>query len=177
MSFIRRSGVLAVLLSTIGLGSVAAQELSPEAQLQEQRPALESRAKHGDWEIVCGQAEGGGEECVMAQAVNNRETNRPVLAAMVMKPPAKDPILRLTVPLGVLLPRGLNFEIDGREVGGTGFLYCLVEGCVTQVTLEAELVSSLKAGQKAIATVYRPDDQPLNVPLSLAGFTAAFNDF
>ena len=141
-------------------------------------PALKVKETHGDWEIVCGKTSPTAikDECFMAQGVNSRETKRPVLTAMVLKPEnQKEPVLRLTVPLGILLPRGLAFAIDGEQVGGVGFLYCLADGCVTQVTLDAAIVGKLKAGKAATATIHQPNDKPVSIPVSLNGFTAGYD--
>ncbi|MCB1883035.1 MAG: invasion associated locus B family protein [Geminicoccaceae bacterium] len=141
-------------------------------------PALKVKETHGDWEVVCGRTTPAAvkDECFMAQGVNSRETNRAVMTAMVLKSEAKkEPVLRLTVPLGILLPRGLAFAIDGEEVGGVPFLYCLADGCVTQVTLDGATLGKLKAGKKATATVHQANDKPVSIPVSLNGFTAGYD--
>ena len=178
-----RPALLGVLLLAFVL-PVEAQEPPPSPALAAPpspalaapaSPALQVKSTHGDWEVLCGKiAAAGIEECFMAQGVSARQTNQAIMTAMVLRPKGEPPVLRLTAPLGILLVRGLGFAIDGAEIGEVPFLYCLADGCVTQVTLEDDVLAKLKAGQKATATVYRPDNQAVGVPISLSGFTAAY---
>ena len=180
MSRLRPALLGALLLSFVS--PLQAQEAPPSPALaappspaQAARPALQVKSTHGDWEVLCGKiAAANVEECFMAQGVSARQTNQAVMTAMVLRTEGEPPVLRLTAPLGILLVRGLGFTIDGAKIGEVPFLYCLADGCVTQVTLEDDVLAKLKAGQKATATVYRPDNQAFNVPISLSGFTAAY---
>ena len=180
-----RPALLGALLLSFAL-PVKAQEAPPSPVLAappspalaapaSPSPALQVKSTHGDWEVLCGKiAAAGIEECFMAQGVSARQTNQAIMTAMVLRPESEPPVLRLTAPLGILLVRGLGFTIDGAKIGEVPFLYCLADGCVTQVTLEDDVLAKLKAGQKATATVYRPDNQAVGVPISLSGFTAAY---
>ncbi len=44
-----------------------------------------------------------------------------VMTVIAASPAGAEPLLRITVPLGVLLPNGLNMTIDGIDLGTVGF--------------------------------------------------------
>ena len=132
------------------------------------------RATHGDWQVHCGANAGAVEECFMFQAVDAAAGER-VMTAIVVKPVGEMPLLRITVPLGVLLPGGLNVSVDGQELGTVGYLSCFADGCMTQVNMTPEITKQLKAGVQSVVTIQDTYGQPLSLPFSLTGFTAAWN--
>jgi invasion protein IalB len=96
------------------------------------------------------------------------------MTVIAANPAAAEPLLRITVPLGALLPNGLNMTVDGIDLGTVGFLTCFMDGCMTQVTLTADVLGNMKAGNQALITIYDTVGQPASLPLSLSGFTAAW---
>lgn len=162
---------IALLLFSFSVMAGGAQAQEPGAFAE---PSL--RATHGDWQVLCVLNENLLEECFIGQALDDQTTGQRAMTAMVMKAPDGSVALRITVPLGVLIPAGLDLTIDGTSVGEVGFVACFPDGCMTQVGMSAEVLSSLKAGNAATVTVHDFDNQPIALPLSLSGFTAAFND-
>tara|TARA_B100000676_G_scaffold313469_1_gene395164 strand:- start:6125 stop:6619 length:495 start_codon:yes stop_codon:yes gene_type:complete len=160
-----------VFLCCLGLAVFTARPLWA------QDPSQTLRETHGDWEVHCGIGPSGAEECFMFQAVNMQSSLERVMSAVVAKPPGEDPLLRLTVPLGVLLPNGLNLAIDQVDMGTVGYLTCFADGCMTQVDMTADVVASLKGGNQGVVTVVDTFGQPAQLPLSLTGFTAAYDSF
>ncbi len=133
------------------------------------------RETHGDWQIHCTTGQVGAQECFMFQAVDMQANGERVMTAVAAKPTGVEPLLRITVPLGIFLPNGLNMVVDQEDLGTIGFLTCFVDGCMTQVTLTDDVVGSMKAGNQAMITIYDTVGQPATLPLSLTGFTAAWN--
>lgn len=154
---------LIVVAGFLGASSASAQE-SPDTL----------RETHGDWQKHCALDAMGLEECFLFQAVDMQANGERVMTVIAASPPSAEPLLRITVPLGVLLPNGLNMTIDGDDLGTVGFLTCFVDGCMTQVTLTADVLSSMKAGNAASITIYDTVGQPASLPLSLSGFTAGW---
>lgn len=134
------------------------------------------KATHGDWQVQCPPDASATNPCAMIQNLVREEDSRRVLGALIVRPPDIEPFLRIIVPLGVLLPGGMTLSVDGADVGTVGFINCLPDGCMTQVGLTAELLASLKQGTQAIVTVYEQAEQPIELPLSLTGFTAAYDE-
>ncbi|MCI4664806.1 MAG: invasion associated locus B family protein [Neomegalonema sp.] len=77
--------------------------------------------------------------------------------------------------LGVFLPQGVTFAIDGGKKRRIPFERCLPEGCAALPLIQKGLVDELKSGGKVIMTVYANPKTPITVSVSLSGFTAAFD--
>lgn len=87
------------------------------------------------------------------------------------------PTLRLSTPLGVVLPAGLAVNVDQGEKENLPFHICLLDGCMTEIGLSDKGISDMKKGRKMNVT-YRAAGikQPVAVQISLKGFTAAYNE-
>ncbi len=134
------------------------------------------KATHGDWQVQCPPDESAANPCAMVQNLVREEDGRRVLAALVVKPPEGDAFLRVVVPLGILLPGGLNLSVDGTDMGTVGFINCLPDGCMTQVGLTADVLEQMRQGTQAVVTIYEQAEQPIQLPISLTGFTAAYGE-
>jgi invasion protein IalB len=100
--------------------------------------------------------------------------------------PVKRPVLRVIAPLGILLPSGLGLKIEStteknaqgqpllKDIGNTGFVKCLPNGCVAEVELEAGLVSEFRAGKVAQFIFFTTPTEGRGLPLNLQGFAEGF---
>jgi len=78
-------------------------------------------------------------------------------------------------PLGVLLPRGLGLRIDNTDMGSTGFIRCLPNGCVSEVLMDDALIKQLRTGKQAMFIIFQTPEEGIGVPISLAGFGEGFD--
>jgi len=79
-------------------------------------------------------------------------------------------------PLGVLLQRGIAIEIDSFKLSKRApYTFCNGAGCFASIELDDKMVGLLKKGRKLIATFVDPNGREIAIPVSLNGFTAAFN--
>ncbi|MBC6441151.1 MAG: invasion associated locus B family protein [Rhodospirillales bacterium] len=157
---------LALCLVVSFAGSAIAQERQPTLQ-----------ATHGSWEFYCNLNAVGQQDCFLFQAASNPGETERVMTAFVAKPAGEEPLLRLTVPLGVFLPAGLNMQVDGFDLGTVSYVACFSNGCMTQINLDHDLADRMKAGIQATVTIGDPFGQIAQIPLSLSGFTAGWNSF
>ena len=136
---------------------------------------------YGDWGKVCEQGakdkdgKSLGEVCYLFQNVSNKENGKMVMQVRIgMAPKTNEPVLIVTLPLGVLIPSGAAFIVEGAEPLKLPFLACAPEGCTTvgQV-LGKELVAAMKKGKKAAVRVALINRKVLTLPVSLKGFTRA----
>ena len=143
-------------------GTVAGPELSSE--------------KFGDWDLRCTADES---ECFLYQLVVNPAGDPVSEISIIALPAGGEAVTGATVvtPLGTLLPAGLSFQIDSGPVQKFPFSWCLRSGCFSRFGLPAEGLASLKAGSKAIMSLSALDipDQPIDLEVSLTGFTAGYN--
>lgn len=78
-------------------------------------------------------------------------------------------------PLGVLLQQGVRIEIDTFKFSKpVPYTFCNSAGCFASVELDEKMVGLLKKGNKLVATIISPNGKEIAVPVSLGGFTPAF---
>lgn len=85
-------------------------------------------------------------------------------------------MMRILVPIGVYLPLGIALEIDGAPVGRVPFIRCLPQICTAFAETTAETLGKMRKGAKANFIIYEAPGVGLTLPISLQGFTAAYND-
>lgn len=137
----------------------------------------EVKGKYGDWELRCDTPPGAqAQQCFITQFVTAEDRENVGLSIVVMKTADKQArILRVLAPLGVLLPRGLGLRIDQTDLGTTGFVRCLPNGCVAEVVLEEPLLGKLRAGKGATFIVFQTPEEGIGIPVSLNGFSPGFD--
>lgn len=161
-------------LASLGLGALLAL------------PALQATAapkdgeKFKDWTAKCGKlSEASKQEvCHIFQVItDSKEPKNAILAVEIgYLPDEKQPIAQFTLPLGVLLPPGLQLRVDeSEETGRVPFTVCDPVGCKAMVRLDAEVIERFKKGIKLNILIANPEGRVATIPISLSGFTAAFD--
>jgi invasion protein IalB len=84
-------------------------------------------------------------------------------------------LFQITVPSGRMVPPGIGLQIDGGQSRKIEYMLCLPDRCIGEVPLSDDLVASFKRGQQLTLTSINFQNQPNPIPVSLAGFTAAFD--
>lgn len=170
---------------TLCLGAAQAQEQQQEEAgeapvRQTQQPNVEVTATHGDWEVACVDGEA---PCIMRQ-VGSADGQEVMEVSLRRVEPQQtqqgtvEAVLDIRVPLGVLLREGLSIQIDDGETQRGAYSICVPNGCLMREPLPNAFVSELKGGATAktgFALARNGDTQRLDVPISLNGFTAAYN--
>jgi invasion protein IalB len=137
----------------------------------------EVKAKFEDWDLRCDTPAGAqNQQCVIMQFVTAEDRENVGLSVVVMKTADKQArILRVLAPLGVLLPRGLGLRIDDTDMGTTGFIRCLPNGCVSEVLMDDSLIEKLRSGTQAMFIIFQTPEEGIGVPISLKGFGEGFD--
>ena len=137
----------------------------------------EVKAKYGDWDLRCDTPPGAqNQQCVIMQFVTAEDRENVGLSVVVMKTADQQArILRVLAPLGVLLPRGLGLRIDETDMGTTGFIRCLPNGCVSEVLMDDTLLNQLRSGTQAMFVIFQTPEEGIGVPISLQGFGEGFD--
>ena len=156
-------GLLALVLCPFSSSSAV-------AATQAESPA---KAQFGDWTLRCETPVGGSiEQCALVQSVVADDRPAIQLVVIVMRSGDGSHILRVVVPLGIILPSGLGLKIDRTDIGRTGFVRCLANGCMAEVIMDDSLIAKLSAGQSALFVLFPAPDDGVGVPINLAGFAA-----
>lgn len=128
-----------------------------------------------NWLKVCDPLADGKKACIMRQVVLN---NGQFLGSFVLRddPGQESRLLAVAaVPLGVLLPFGLTWQIDGGKPVRVPFMLCDPQACATQLVINEAYVTSLKKGGKLKLTAKNRQNKDLVIEINLAGFTAAYD--
>jgi invasion protein IalB len=135
------------------------------------------RSVHGDWQIRCDTPPGAqNEQCALMQSVTAEDRPNVGLTVIVLRTSdQKSRLMRVVAPLGVLLPSGLGLKIDNAAVGRAGFVRCLPNGCVAEVTMEDKLIEQMRTGQTATFIIFQTPEEGIGFPMSLKGFGEGYD--
>ncbi|XOV88420.1 MAG: invasion associated locus B family protein [Pseudomonadota bacterium] len=165
------SGMLALVLAATTMATQAEQQAAGTA------PAQRVEATFGDWSRICSSNPEGATVCQIVQSANQNESGQLVFQTAVGYVADNErPIMYLTAPLGIFLPRGISIFVDDSEEGLTATVQrCDGSGCLGLLAMTEAFVDKLKKGKAAKLVFGATATQNVSLPLSLDGFTKAFN--
>ena len=109
---------------------------------------------YSNWTKICGKGPEEGAKQVCQTGKDGRlESGQPVVAAVVIEMDGEaKKVLQVTLPPGVLLPRGTRVVVDQDEQSALvgSFLVCANGGCIAQLEANADIIGKLKKGQLAL---------------------------
>ncbi|MET3925450.1 invasion associated locus B family protein [Devosia sp. 2618] len=174
--------VAALMLSPL---TAFAQEAAPAAAPAVEAPAAAAPAAgaapaipgvaSNNWLKVCDPLPDGQKACIMRQVVL---ANGQFLGSFLLRddPGQESRLLAVAaVPLGVLLPFGLTWQIDGAKPVRVPYMLCDPTSCATQLVINEQYVNSLKRGGVLKLTAKNRQNQDLTIEITLAGFTATYD--
>lgn len=144
-------------------------------------PAVAQEAKTGGavpWDYACAAASSDAPlQCRMTQELFATESRQRVLAITVTAAPAPGGTssveMTLALPHGALLPPGLTLKIDEQEPVKVAIESSNAAGVYARVALDGELGTAVKRGQQMTVGVTNRAGKLVQIPVSLAGFSAA----
>jgi len=128
------------------------------------------------WAKLCNADPATGKElCLTIQEI--RADTGQFIASATIRTIAGDAKKSLitAVPPGMLLQPGLRVQIDDGQPVDVKYGICFPNACYAELEVNDEFVSKLKAGGKLIITTLNQQAKPVNFPMSLAGFTKAYD--
>lgn len=162
-----------------------AQEATPAAPAA---PAAEGEAtppadgaapaaadQNQNWLKVCDPLPDGQKACIMRQVVL---ANGQFLGSFLLRddPGQESRLLAVAaVPLGVLLPFGLTWQIDGAKPIRVPYMLCDPTSCATQLVINEQYVNSLKRGNVLKLTAKNRQNEDLTIEINLSGFTSTYD--
>lgn len=133
-----------------------------------------------DWSLQCFRAESGNDPCQMYQLLKDTKGNSVADISMVALPPGGKAVAGATImtPLETLLTANLQLTIDNQQPKVYPFTFCAPPGCFSRIGLTAEELAAFKKGNKVTMTIVpvATPNQPVQVTISLKGFTSAFDE-
>ncbi len=128
-----------------------------------------------NWLKVCDPLADGKKACIMRQVV---VANNQFLGSFLLRddPGQESRLLAVAaVPLGVLLPFGLTWQIDGGKPIRVPFMLCDPTSCATQLVINEAYVASLKKGGVLKLVAKNRQNKDLVIEINLAGFTTVYD--
>lgn len=135
----------------------------------------------GDWEMRCIKAEEGSDDpCQMYQLLADSD-GTPVAEFSLFRLPNGGKAkagATIVVPLETSLPQQVTITVDGSNSRRYPYAFCNPVGCYARIGLTNDDLSRFKRGNTAVITIVPAlaQDQKVELPLSLTGFTAAYDD-
>lgn len=165
---------LAIVLGSLAAAPAMAQS---DEDVVGEAPVTET---FDNWEKRCGD---DGRCYIFQQALN--EEAKPLLRVRIVKLESPIPdgeggqvLARADIitPLDVFLPQGVGLKIDDGPIQTALYVRCRPVGCVACPPLTSALIDNMKSGGTATFILSRDAQaDPILAPLSLSGFTAAFD--
>lgn len=184
-SALRRTLVSAALCATLPAFAAFAQDTAAPQDAAAPQPAVGEpfeAASYNDWQVMCSQVdEAGTTICEMYQLLHD-STGQPVAEISIAALPLGAEFsagATITTPLETFLPSGLGWRLgEAEEMRIEGFRVCTVLGCIVRMGFSADEVDAMKAGSTATVMIapFVAIDQPVEITVSLSGFTAAYED-
>lgn len=128
-----------------------------------------------NWLKICDPVKDGKQACIMRQVVVT--PNKQFLGSFLLRddPGQESRLLAVAaVPLGVLLPFGVTWQIDGGKPVRVPYMLCDPQSCATQLVVNEAYVNSLKKGSKLTLTAKNRKNEDLVITINLGGFTGVY---
>ena len=145
----------------------------PEDKATSNRPAEQNWLKVCDV-IAAGKKAAGQRSCMLRQVI---VANQQFLGSFLLRndPSQQSPLLAVAaVPLGVLLPYGLSWQIDGQKPVKVPYMLCDKQSCASQLVINDQYIAALKGGHSLSLTA-KSRSKDLVVTISLAGFGTVYD--
>ncbi|MBF9029700.1 invasion associated locus B family protein [Rhodobacterales bacterium HKCCE3408] len=138
-------------------------------------------ATHDDWEVRCVDVpDMEADFCQMYQLLTDSSGNPVAEVNFTDLPDAGEVVAGATIvtPLDTLLTVPLRIQIGTREPLLYPYRFCQPIGCFVRIGLTQDNLDAYRAGAEATVTLvpFQAPDQTVELMMSLAGFTAAFDD-
>ena len=160
--------------------AAAGQAPAPSTAGLPQDKATAAHTPEQNWLKVCdpipaGQKGAGQKACILRQVV---VANQQFLGSFLLRddPGQESRLLAVAaVPLGVLLPFGLTWQIDGQKPIRVPYMLCDPQSCASQLVINEQYIAALKKGQTLSLIAKSRTNKDLVVNISLAGFGPVYD--
>lgn len=132
-------------------------------------------AKASGWYKTCDENDGNKICQVQFQVVSPKNQLLTSLAFINFSGEVDTSIFRVVVPTGRTLPNGIQIQVDGKNASVVPYTFCRPRICAAEVKSNDSLINVFKNGGKLEVTSINFQGKPNPVPVTLKGFTAAYD--
>jgi invasion protein IalB len=177
---------LALMAPIAALAQTATPAIEDQLSLGEDTEATAELGKPytreviGAWEMRCIKTEDEVDPCQMYQLLDDGE-GAPVAEISVFRLSGggkAEAGATIIVPLETSLPSQLTVSVDDGKARRYPYAFCNPVGCYVRLGLTSADIAAFKKGNEATITIVPAlaPDQKVALTLSLAGFTASYNE-
>lgn len=124
------------------------------------------------WTVRCGKSPDKPSNCLMSQALANRQTGKRLIAVSIRKQPQGMSMV-LAMPHGLYLPGGISYQVDSGQKKSIPIAASDEKGVYAAIPMDDTLMGAMKRGNTFVITLASGDRRPMAIPVTLSGFTAA----
>ncbi|WP_127143556.1 invasion associated locus B family protein [Pelagibacterium montanilacus] len=166
----------AVLGIAMTPGALVAQQAVGTVERQASAEVQSARAAEDNWLKVCDELDDGRQACIMRQVITTGGVFNG--SFMLRDDPSQESRLLAVaaVPLGMLLPFGLTWQIDGGKPVRVPYMVCDPQSCAAQLVVNEAYIQSLKRGGQLTLTAKNRRNEDVTIDVTLQGFTSVYDN-
>ncbi len=134
-----------------------------------------SQVRVSGWFKACNERDGSNTCNVQFRVQGPGGVNIVTLSLIEIEGENERRAFQIFVPTGRSLPPGIQIQVDGKRSAVVPYLHCRPQGCTAEVPLDDKLVEVFKKGGRVDVTTISFQGQQQAVPVTLKGFTAAYD--
>jgi invasion protein IalB len=126
------------------------------------------------WVTQCN-GNGPDADCEVANNITIGKAKQRLLSVIVRASPGNQkPAMMLHLPVGLYLPFGVTFQVDGQKQQQLKVQSCDLQGCYAGTAVSTGMLSTMKTKGKLTVTFQDLSRTTIRVPVSLEGFNGAY---
>ena len=141
-------------------------------------PALaqDAAAPASLWNKICATDSSSKKElCVVNQEIK-ADTGQFIASVAIRQVTGEEKMsLVVAVPPGLMIQPGIRVQVDQSKPYELKYGICFTNACYADLEINADVVKAMKGGNKLTISAVTPAAKAANFPISLAGFTKAFD--
>jgi invasion protein IalB len=128
------------------------------------------------WNKICATDPATSKEmCVVNQEIK-AETGQFIASAAIRQVTGEEKIsLVVAVPPGLMIQPGIRVQVDQSKPYELKYGICFTNACYAELEINPKIVKAMKGGSKLIITAVTPQAKAASFPMSLVGFTKAYD--
>jgi len=169
----RLAAAFAIATFAASVGAVLTPAMAQDNQTAETQNGEEQA---NAWVKLCNQDEQLNKEiCVVSQELRSSENGALVASLSIRLIEGEKKVMIVAVPVGVLLQPGMQVSIDEKNKKIAEFAICFPNACVARLEVDDAYINAMKKGNMIGVTVIDSNQQGIGYPMTLVGFTKAFD--
>lgn len=114
-------------------------------------------------------------DCEVVRNITIGKAKQRLLSITVRASPGKNkPAMMLHLPVGLYLPFGVAFQVEGQKQQQLKVQSCDLNGCYAGTAVSTDMLSTMKTKQNLTVTFQDLSRTTIRVPVSLDGFNGAY---